>query len=337
MADDRDPAEFLKSHGVTPRSQSGAPPEVEVSPTPDPPTRNEGAFRTQYHEASRGFLRGLGGLAATAAEYAGYASPLTTGFGEDIGEYVRQHPYYQDVRQFADTPDASTAETVGRVAGQAAGTSVIPGMGVGGVTTGFLRPSLGRLAPTVGNLAERAFKGAAGGALADPEHPGSAAAGGAAAGLIPGAGGAALRSRVMRGLGGLLAVEGTWYAAHKAFDVPFYPIAGPLIVWHSGPIGRMLRRAGNKIMDNTGKVVGHIPAGAMGYFAGPTVGQGAREAPNYLPGQEPTERPGPGPAAPPSPPPSVVRKPPEVDPTATRRRPFTLRDEDYPDAEKPRP
>jgi len=329
---DLDPEKFLRERGVEPRDPA-APPPPATAPA-ERPERDENWYKTQYHEGSRGFLRGLSGLAATAAEYAGYASPLTTGFAGDIGEYVRSHPYYQDVKAFADTPDASTAETVGRVGGQVTGTSVIPGMGVGRVATGILRPSLGRLAPTIGNLAERSFKGAVGGALGDPENPGRAAAGGAAAGLVPGAGGAGLRSWASRSLGGLLAVEGTWYAAHKAFDIPFHPLFGPLIVYHGGPVGRMIRRAGNKIMDNTGKVVGHIPPGAMGFFAGPTVGQGGAEAPETIRdalGMTPPAAPGPGPAAPP--PPSVVRKPPpsprEVDPTARSRAPsFEKTDED---------
>src|SRR5262245_36807583 len=204
---DLDPEKFLRDRGVEPRNPE-APPPLPTAPaeTTTAPSREE-VEQSWYHKAGKGVMQGLGRVARSAADLAPYASPLTTGFAPELGELIQQHPYYQDVKQFSEEPSESNWQTAGQVGGEVLGTAAIPGFGVEAGAARLLSPTLGRLAPYAARLAGRATKGAVGGAIGDPEHPGRAAAGGAAAGLLPGAGGAGFRSRAMRSLGGLFAVE----------------------------------------------------------------------------------------------------------------------------------
>jgi|SRR5215472_13064927 len=308
MADEMDPGEFLRAHRAVPPPAPAPsfPPSKAPSAGPPSAEASEGGIFDEsnkdkwWYQAARGASKGLAGLAESAIRYAPYASPLTTPFAGNLQDLAEQSEYVQGLKRFRETPNESRWETAGDIAGQVAGTAAIPGLGAEALTArglgalaarapmvyirglglvpGPTARTLTRAAPTISRMAGQSVKGALGGALGDPEHPGSAAAGGAAAGLVPTPVGKALRSPVGRWMGGVGLTEGAFQAAHHLTGLPYYPLMGPLIVWHSGPVGRGLRRVGNRIVDETGRIVGHIPAGATGYFAGPTVGEGGREA-----------------------------------------------------------
>ena len=357
MADNLDPEKFLRERGVTPRGADVPPPPPTV--TPD----RQDVSQSWYNFAGRGLTKGIAGLAANAAKYGVYATPLG-GIGPEISEAISTHPYYQDVKAYSEEPDESNWETGGRIAGEALGTSVLPGLGVGGAVTKW-GTTLGQLAGrsmirgarTAGRVASGAVKGAEGGLLADPEHPGQAAAGGALAGIVPTPVGRAIASPIAKRLGGTAIPIGAAVAVEAAVQRGLIPaslghgaaaglgwhatryamhhLIHSNIRWHSSPVGGALFRSGSSIMDAGGKIVGSIPPGLMGFFAGPTVGQGGMESLDYFGGfSQPGSEPTPNPAI--ERPPSIVRKPPEeVDPTkGAQRKPFSFREDED---EKPRP
>jgi hypothetical protein len=111
--------------------------------------------------------------------------------------------------------------------------------------------------------AEVPLKGAAGGALGDPEHPEEGAVAGAIGSTVPPL---ALGTAAAKfGLGHLLpaSVAGL---AHSQFNIPRH-VAGRNISWYYSPIGRQLHRVGHWIVDHTGKIIGRISV-AAGHAAG---------------------------------------------------------------------
>ena len=123
------------------------------------------------------------------------------------------------------------------------------------------------LAKKVGTAGEIGAYGGLGGALADPEHPGQGAKAGAAGAVAGKAGSKFFRSRWGQHLGDILAREGTYRVLHDMFGIPYYPLAGPLIIWRSSPIGKVLRKVGGNIVDQTGRVVGAVNPMAAGMAA----------------------------------------------------------------------
>jgi len=262
-----------------------------------------------YTKLLKGGTRGGAKIGESLLKYGAYASPLTTGFAPELGEMAEQSSLGRTLHDVGQEPNESWWETAGDVGAQAGLTAAIPGFGAetmaargvgavaGRVPPVFMRgvgwvPGLGhyaaqraaqRSATAAGKVAGGATKGAIGGALGDPEHPISGAAGGAMGGVLPIPVGKAIGSRLGRQLGRVGATEGAFYGLHHWFGLPYYPLVGPLVVWHSGPIGGSLRRVGDRVMDRAGRIVGHIPPGAMGYFTGPAIGRGAREAPEHVP------------------------------------------------------
>ena len=285
-------------------AEPGAPGEPEKPPEKPflLPGETEGGLKW-YQQAYEGATRGLSGLAATALKYGAYATPLQ-GAAPEIAEWAQEQPFIQDLQRHAEEPDATAWETAGNIAAQIGGTAAIPGFGTGtaaergllalanrlpmtyvrryGMFPSALSRYLTQAAKPTGQAVTRATKGAAGGALSDPEHPGTAAAGGALVGSVPIPAKKALSGKVGRTLAELAAVEGTYYGAHKATGLNYYPLLGPALVWRSGLFGPKLRRLGDHIIAQVAKTAGRVPAGTAGYFAGPTVGQGMREAPENI-------------------------------------------------------
>ena len=122
-----------------------------------------------------------------------------------------------------------------------------------------------------GNLAELSARGAAGGAMGSPDDPLPGAAMGAALGPLAKGASLGAKTGIGQQLGRLAATEGAFYGLHELTGVPYYPVVGPLIVWHSSPIGKRLRRIGDKFVDQAGKVIGQVgprASQAGGYAAG---------------------------------------------------------------------
>ena len=333
----QDLQDLSKSIGVD-KWKSAPAPKAAPKPTAEPSTPDEPAKPTEkpfllpgekeggpkwYQQAYEGATRGLSGLAATALKYGAYATPLQ-GAAPEIAEWMQDQPIIQDLQRHADEPDATAWETAGNVASQVAATSAIPGLGAGSLTESgllalanrlpatYLRgygmfPStlsrlLTRYAAPAGKVATGATKGALGGALSDPEHPGTAAAGGAMAGVLPIPAKAAVANRLTK-FAARAAVPTVAYSTAVALAHKFgFPGAGNVIAsggmvhlgyighrmmhenirWHTSPIGKNLGMVGTKIVDQFGNLVGSIPSGTAGYFAGPTVGKGMRETPQTI-------------------------------------------------------
>jgi hypothetical protein len=235
--------------------------------------------------AGKGVAKGLTNVGFQAEHLARYFFPSL----DRLAKTAVPAETRKRLREFADEPSSGIAESVGRVGGEALPTAFAPTGFLGGkAATGLVGTGL--------RAAERAAGGAAGGALADPEHPGQGAVAGAAGAVAAPIGGAAFRSPLGRMVGQLGAGEGAYYGAHHLTGIPFHPFLGPAIVWHSSPVGRSLRRVGNAIMDQAGKIIGHINPATVGYGvsrAGASgVGQGVGESDffnqmrrQYLPGQ----------------------------------------------------
>jgi len=125
-----------------------------------------------------------------------------------------------------------------------------------------------------GSLADLAVKGAAGGALGEPDDPGRGIATGAIGGLAPTGIRKAMQSWLGRAVGRWALPEAALYALH-GMGMPFGASLA-LVGYHWSPLGRNLRRSGEWVMDNAGKVIGWAPPGASGYIAtkSPVTGAG---------------------------------------------------------------
>jgi hypothetical protein len=132
-----------------------------------------------------------------------------------------------------------------------------------------------QIARKVGRGGEAVGTSAATGAAADPEHPWRGAAAGAATLGASRLGGAAFRSKAGKLVGELLAAEGAYYGVHEATGLPFYPIAGPALIWHRSPVSRGLRLAGRTVTDSAGHVLGYVNPALLGHLGGETSASGA--------------------------------------------------------------
>lgn len=169
------------------------------------------------------------------------------------------------VPKYVQTP-AAGAFGPGQWINQAV-TQTIPGKAAVAARAGRLSPSgrrAVRFAKKLGTAGEIGAHGALGGVLADPEHPGQGAEAGAAGAVAGKAGSKVLRSKLGQHLGDLLAREGTYRVLHDMFGIPYYPLAGPLIIWRSSPIGKTLHKVGGNIMDSTGRIIGAVNPMAAG-------------------------------------------------------------------------
>lgn len=314
MPDKFDPKEFLRSRGVTPSGEgdqpatpekpSYAPPETpsEAPAEPSP----EGEENRWYSQAFRGGMRGLAGLASQAIRLAPYASPITTFNAEDIGEYLQNRPWVQGLNEFAEEPSQSWPETIGYGAGTIAGTAAIPGVGAEALAERGATALASRYGPKylssigewvrspaqrqIERLMQRYFRptsraidraaaGAAGGALGSPDDPATGALGGAVAGAaLPGAQ-SVLRTQTARKLGQHLLPSGIAALAQQHLTGVSPWLAWPMIHqirWLHQPTGERLGRMGQWIVDESGKIVGVLPGGTAGYYAGAPVGAATR-------------------------------------------------------------
>lgn len=246
--------------------------------------------------AGKGVAKSLAETATAIPQLANagirYFSPSTA---SQLDEMAEQIPGVKRMEKFAAEPSTSWAETGGRIGGELA--QVLPGAGAA-----KLAPWLAKVAPqamvkpvfaagrgftaaprtlptAAANTAEAAARGAAGGAITDPQHPARGAAIGAGTAGLAGVAGQALRSQVGQWLSDHLARYGPSVAIHEAarlFGVPVdwvYAIGIPhLLRWHSSPYARALGGAGRATADVTGQVLQAVPP----VMAGAGAGEGAR-------------------------------------------------------------
>jgi hypothetical protein len=196
-------------------------------------------------EIARGEGKALGSLGLGAAKLAGHAFP-------SINKAIADSPSAQQLQQFVDQPPESAAETVGNVMTQGATMMAGPGWAR---AAGYI-PKAYRYARAGVEGVEAAAKGALGGAVANPDDPKTGAMSGAAGSMLPGALGQGLRSAPVKFMGRWMLPETAWALLHGYTGVPFYSGLGPLVAWHTSPFGRALRNTGEKIVDQTGRLIG---------------------------------------------------------------------------------
>ena len=173
-------------------------------------------------------------------------------------------PGVKRMEEFAAEPSTSWAETAGNFAGEGAQllagpgelkwgaklASQFPKATYGGQTLGFFakqRPWV----KAIGTGAEYAGRGAAAGAMSDPEDPGAGAALGAITGAATPAAGRAMRSQVGQFLGAQMARGGPYAAIDAlavALGLPPHALwntgLAELILWQHAPGGSWLGKQG---------------------------------------------------------------------------------------------
>ena len=270
----------------------------KTAPTGEAPAATDGglglhAGGTPYEQMSvkgklgQGVVHGMADIATGAGRLASKALP------ESVSNFVSEHGG-QRVADFSDQPYAGPLEMAGSALGQ--GASMMMGGGemrlgellarnlpknipylqmakyFGGPWRGWgINPAFTRaqkVAKVGGDVAEAGARGAAGGAIANPENPGQGAAVGAAAAPLGPLVKGAVHSPLGRFLGEHGAPSAAYAAAHAATGIPFHPL-GAAITWHSSPLGRKLRRLGSRIVDEFGDLVGTVMTPqTSGYVAG---------------------------------------------------------------------
>lgn len=249
--------------------------------------------------AGQGVAKGLATLGTEIPQFGNnvirYFSPSTA---QTLGDLANSIPGVKGIQEFADSPYQGPAERLGSYTTQALGMMVGPpvgklgqlakqgvnwafppvfrGAGKGALRTGWtFNPALGRSgtrsamkwAGRTGNTAEAAGRGALAGAIANPDDPQTGAVTGAVGGAGAPIAGAALRSQLGKFLGTMSLPEIASYIATHKLGVPYYPVAGPLLIWHQSPVSRQLRRVGNKIFDSAGRLVASVRSEVAGYSA----------------------------------------------------------------------
>jgi hypothetical protein len=280
--------EYLKNLGYDEKSaapRSEAPParsflgEVFSTPTITP------GRAPRYDEMGWQSKMGQGvakGLATTATELGRLASHVVP---EQLSDAVSNLPGARRMTEFADAPYEGGFERAGSYLTQA-----------GTMLAGPAELRLGRLADQAlqwtslapwarrgGNLAELAARGAAGGALASPDDPGTGAAVGAGTALAGPGLGAALRTgpgkAIARGAlgagtyGGIRALEHfgiPWGATVSALGAALGAPAA--IHWYHSPLGiGRLFRIGDAFLDKFGRIIGRVQRGQLPGYASSSV------------------------------------------------------------------
>jgi hypothetical protein len=195
------------------------------------------------------------------------------------------------LEEHVDAPSRSKAESIGYGAGLLGAAALTPGIGAARVAArafppvftraGFVQsfPRMAAITRGAGAAVDAAAKGAIGGAISDPENPGTAALGGAVLGPAAKGAGAAMQTRGAQRIGAhviphaLLAAPA--YYMLTSMGVPAHLAAGvfPALTWYHMPSAAPFRRAGATIIDATGKVIAAIPPAFMGYFGGKGTGE----------------------------------------------------------------
>jgi hypothetical protein len=288
-----------KPSGSSTLPPAGGKSTADAAPVPDAPKFDADEYRRNLYNndwtirATVGASKALASIPVGIARLAGNVPQLA-----DIAERVRKtYPMadqtIRNLEGFVDSPSRSWAETAGYGIGTIAGFAGTPGVGAeraaawalprfwsrfppyafrGGqfVTTPAAR--IGNAAGTAARATDTVAKGAIAGAVSDPDHPLEGAAMGAAGGAVPGVLSPAMRSRTMRSLGGSMAASMGGEAILQLMlkqSVPWYAIWPVVhnVRWHTRPVGAMLHRVGNNIVDQAGRIVGEIPGGSAGAIA----------------------------------------------------------------------
>jgi hypothetical protein len=228
---------------------------------------------------------GLSRLAATISPRLGELAKQTRGSYPDMDRAISA------LEEHVDAPSRSRAESIGYGAGLLGSAALTPGIGASKVAArafpaiytraGFAQPFPRAAAFTrgVGSTVDTAAKGAIGGAISDPENPGTAALGGAVLGPAAKGLGVAMQTRGAQKIGAhalphaLLAAPA--YHMLTSMGVPAHLAFGvfPALTWYHFPSAAPFRRAGATIIDATGRVIAAIPPSLLGYFGGQGAGE----------------------------------------------------------------
>lgn len=256
--------------------------------------------------AAQGALREAASLGTGAVRVGGHI--LNQPIRRTLGQLIEKIPGVKQIEEFASSPAEGPAEYIGSVpvdivagamlpstkAVQA--TSQLPGMfvkplGGAGRFMATKAPTTGRVAGAVKSGIETGLKGAAGGAIANPDDPTTGAITGAGTALGGRVAGAALQSPTVQYYGGQLArhlpsaAAGAWFGPHGAIATPLSAVAGGVgghalgattRHYHS-PLGRGLDRFGRAVFDSAGRFLGYLPV-TVGIAGGRASSGGARSA-----------------------------------------------------------
>lgn len=298
MAEEFDPDAFLRSRGVKPAGQpeptpepKSAPPSVgpssaEAAPTSSGEAGEEKSFLRRLVESNpnvrfaKGAARGVTRLGMDTGRLLGNMSTTLADLPGKLPESVQRG--LSRAREFADEPSEGIAEGAGAIAGEYGPLLATPGVGAEAAAArlaarffppmfvrggSFLPSAAHRAVRTAGRTVDAAAKGATAGAITNPDDPATGATVGAVGGAAMPAAGAAMRSQTGQWLGGHLLPSGlASIAASGLTGLPpwmTFPVIHS-IRWYSSPLGRKLYQSGRWITDQSGRVIGEIPAGAAG-------------------------------------------------------------------------
>jgi hypothetical protein len=307
MADD-----YMKEIGYPQGGKAGKPTAVAAA---DPTDDGQGILAPGPLEGvQRGIAKGAAELGVGTARLAGKGLGLIAPQARsELGELVQRVPGEKQLEAFADRPYADPGEMAGDIGLNLAtaggvGATRIPGLvkglagriaptsqyvrGIGWIPTRF-----GRIAAGAGTATEAAAKGAVGGAIADPDDPGTGAAVGAVGGALPLGLGQGMRTSTGQYLGGALARGAAGAAAGGGVG---YLFGGPggaqrgaeagglgalghglmhgtrhTVVSYHSPVGRWLQKFGKGLFDKSGRLIGWINPATGGFVASSLVASGA--------------------------------------------------------------
>jgi hypothetical protein len=308
-SDTGDLDKYLKSIGEKPIAEMSTEPPKPAAAAPSEPY--QGILAPGPMEGvQRGVAKGAAELGVGAARLAGKGIGLVSPNAQsELGELAQRVPGAKQLQEFADRPYADPGEMAGDIGLNLAtaggvGATRLPGLvkglagriaptsqyvrGVGWIPTRF-----GRVAAGAGTATEAAAKGAVGGAIADPDDPGTGAAVGAAGGVVPGAVSKALQGRAGQYLGGSLArsVAGVAVPAAVGYAVGgkqgaevggglgltnlvHHGLRHTVVSYHS-PMGQWLHKFGKGLFDKGGRLIGWINPTTGGFVAAQIAGSGA--------------------------------------------------------------
>ena len=243
------------------------------------------------------------GLAQFGSNVLGTLGTLSNNISPSLGQLAQRGR--QPLQEFADEPSNSMLQSGGKAIGEYLPFYAAPGARLAEalrpaeeaeeVVPLFQRgaewalqeaPRAGRFsraARIARGAATDATTGAIGGAIGDPDNPTEGAIGGAVSGLAPGILSGTLRHPLGRLAASVIGVgalgDVVYNVTHSlGLSAGSAGAAASMIHWRRAPApGAGLFRRGDQLFDGLGRLVGIIPPAAMGYFAGPTVGENANE------------------------------------------------------------
>ena len=211
--------------------------------------------------------RMIPGIAAKQAERAGktFMTPKYTpgeGFAPTTGKIPKtvMTPKYTPGKGFAETRPENLASTPKYVPGKGfvPAASQIQRQAFPAEQVAARMASRAKWPRVAGDVVEGGARGAVAGMVGDPDNPAEGAAAGIAGGVGAPLVGGAFRTDLGRLAGRLLATEGVFYGIHELTGLPYWPLVGPAIVWHTSPLNKALRIVGSSIIDRGGRLIGSI-------------------------------------------------------------------------------